>query len=252
MHVYRLTFLKLTERKGSRAASGNGPNRQTMQPVVLIVKSRGKSKRHGVLLLGICDAGKTLIFSQLVYNKFKQTYTSIKVNSGDYEVTEKKKKLRIIDLPGHERLRGQLLEEYKSLARGLVFVIDSGSLQKEIKEVAEYLYTLLSDRSLSSNTPPILILCNKQDLTLAKGAKVIRSQLEKEMNTLRVTRTAALKGVGDTANNNTYLGKRDKDFDFSDVKPLKVEFAESSALGKGQSSQEPELGELYRWLARVA
>lgn len=67
-----------------------------------------------------------------------------------------------------------------------------------------------------------------------------------------MTRSAALKGVGDTANNNTYLGKRDKDFDFSDVKPLKVEFAECSALGKGQSSQEPELDELYRWLARVA
>ncbi|CAG5116499.1 unnamed protein product [Candidula unifasciata] len=220
--------------------------------VLVIVRSRGKSKRHGVLLLGICDAGKTLIFSQLVHKAFKQTYTSIKINSGDYEVTEKKKKLRIIDLPGHERLRGQLLEEYKSLARGLVFVVDSGALQKEIKEVAEYLYTILSDRTVSSNTPPILILCNKQDLTLSKGAKVIRSQLEKEMNTLRVTRTAALKGVGDTANNNTYLGKRDKDFDFSDVKPLRVEFAECSALGRGQSSEGPDLGELYRWLARVA
>uniref|UniRef100_A0A0B6ZNL5 Signal recognition particle receptor subunit beta n=1 Tax=Arion vulgaris TaxID=1028688 RepID=A0A0B6ZNL5_9EUPU len=220
--------------------------------VIFIVKRSGRSKRYGVLLLGICDAGKTLIFSQLVHQEFKQTCTSIKVNSGEYEILEKNKKLRIIDLPGHERLRGRLLEEYKSLARGLIFVIDSGSLQKEIKEVAEYLYTVLSDRTVSNNAPPLLILCNKQDLTLAKGAKVIRSQLEKEMNTLRVTRAAALTGVGDTANNNTYLGKRDKDFDFSDVKPLKIEFAECSAFGKDKSSDGPELDEIYRWLAKVA
>ncbi|XP_005094006.1 signal recognition particle receptor subunit beta [Aplysia californica] len=220
--------------------------------LILIVKSRSQNKRQGVLLLGICDAGKTLIFSRLVHKGFKETYTSIKANSGEYAVPEKNKNLRVIDLPGHERIRGQLLDEFKSLARGIVFVVDSGTLQKEVKEVAEYLYMLLSDRTVSSNAPPILILCNKQDLTLSKGAKVIRKQLEKEMNTLRITRAAALQGVGDTANNNAYLGKRDKDFDFADLKPLKVDFAECSALGEGKSTDNPQMDDFYSWISNIA
>ena len=44
-----------------------------------------------------------------------------------------------------------------------------------------YLYTVLSDNRISSLAPPVLIACNKQDMTFSKGAKVIQSQLEKEM-----------------------------------------------------------------------
>ena len=43
------------------------------------------------------------------------------------------------------------------------------------------LYNLLTDRVVSSNVPKVLIACNKHDLTLAKGSKVIQAQLEKEM-----------------------------------------------------------------------
>lgn len=220
---------------------------------LIIIKSKRRNNRQGVLLLGVCDAGKTLIYSQLVNNNFKQTYTSVASNSGEYVIAQKNKKLRVIDLPGHERLRLQMLDEYKGLARAVVFVVDSGTLQKDIKEVAEYLYTLLSDKTVSSNTPPILVLCNKQDLTLAKGAKVVRSQLEKEMNTLRITRAASLQSVGDSGStNNAYLGRPDKDFSFSDLKPLKVDFAECSATGKDKSVNSPNLEELHAWLVSVA
>ncbi|KAH9495104.1 hypothetical protein Btru_018166 [Bulinus truncatus] len=184
------------------------------------------------------------LYSQLTCKKFKMTYTSLKPNVGEFALSEKKKKIRVIDLPGYERQREIYFEEHKSSARGIVFVLDSATLQKEIKEVAGYLYTILSDRVISSNAPPLLILCNKQDLTFSKGANVIRSQLEKEMTTLRITRSAALKGVGDTANNNAFLGKRDKDFDFADVKPIKVEFVECSVL-------TPDMQQLYAWLNKV-
>ncbi|RUS76303.1 hypothetical protein EGW08_015927 [Elysia chlorotica] len=221
--------------------------------LLIIVKSRGKNKRQGVLLLGVCDAGKTLIYSQLVNNNFKQTYTSVASNSGEYVISQKNKKIRVIDLPGHERLRQQMLDEHKGQARAVVFVVDSGTLQKDIKEVAEYLYTLLSDKTVSGNSLPVLVLCNKQDLTLAKGAKVVRSQLEKEMNTLRITRAASLQSVGDSgSNNNSFLGKRDKDFSFSDLKPLRVDFAECSALGMDKTSNTPNLDELHKWLSSVA
>lgn len=44
---------------------------------------------------------------------------------------------------------------------------------------SSFLYTLLADPALSST--PFLILANKQDETMAKGAGVIKSLLEKEM-----------------------------------------------------------------------
>ncbi|XP_067658190.1 signal recognition particle receptor subunit beta-like [Haliotis asinina] len=219
--------------------------------VVFAFLSGKKNKRSGVLLLGICDAGKTLLFSRLVYKTFKETYTSTKSNSGSYTVPDSNKSLRVIDLPGHERLRFQTMEEHKGLARAIIFVIDSLTFQKEIKEVAELLYTALSDSTISSLAPPVLILCNKQDMTLAKGAKVIQGQLEKEMNTLRVTRSAALQGTDNTSNNNTYLGKRNKDFEFLDVKPFKITFAECSCKGKGDNSKA-DLSEVESWLSKVA
>lgn len=42
-----------------------------------------------------------------------------------------------------------------------------------------FLYTILADQATSS--VPVLILCNKQDETLAKGSSVIKTLLEKEM-----------------------------------------------------------------------
>ncbi|KAL3861876.1 hypothetical protein ACJMK2_007890 [Sinanodonta woodiana] len=219
--------------------------------VVFFAFIRRGNKRSGVLILGTCDAGKTLLFSRLVNKVYKQSYTSIAPNTGDYNIPNTNKTLRIIDLPGHERLRLQNLSSYKDLARAIIFVVDSSAIQKEVKEVAEYLYTLLSDNAISTNCPPFLIACNKQDLTLAKGLKVIQSQLEKEMNTLRVTRSAALQGQDGAGNNNTFLGKRNKDFAFSDLKPLKVDFAECSAQGNDEKS-DPDIKCIEEWLLKVA
>lgn len=143
-----------------------------------------------------------------------------------------------------------MLDSYKDLTRAILFVVDSSSVQKDIKDIAEYLYTVLSDSKVSGISPPVLIVCNKQDLTFSKGAKVIQGQLEKEMNTLRVTKSAALQDIS-AGNNNTFLGKRDRDFTFSDLKPLRVDFAECSALGKGGES-EPDLKQVEEWLAQIA
>ena len=71
-------------------------------------------------------------------------------------------------------------------------------------------------------------------------------------NTLRITRAAALQGTTDTGNTNTFLGKQGKDFDFMDLKPLKVEFAECSALGEDKDKEKAQLGDLYSWINRVA
>ncbi|XP_063410865.1 signal recognition particle receptor subunit beta-like [Mytilus trossulus] len=219
--------------------------------IVLLV-CRGKSnKRSGVLVLGICESGKTLLYTRLVHQNYTDTFSSIASNSGSYQVQGKNKSLRIIDVPGHERLRQTMLHQYKSLARGIIFMVDSSTLQKEIKDVADFLYTALSDSVISYNIPPVLIACNKQDLLTSKGAEVIRSQLEKEMNTLRVTRSASLQQIESSGNNNTFLGKRNKDFSFDDLKPMKVDFVECSLKGKNAESK-PEMKDLEDWLIKIA
>lgn len=45
--------------------------------------------------------------------------------------------MQVVDIPGHERLRHRYLDEYKKTARGLIYVVDSLTLNKEIRDVAE-------------------------------------------------------------------------------------------------------------------
>ncbi|XP_069114361.1 signal recognition particle receptor subunit beta-like isoform X1 [Argopecten irradians] len=216
---------------------------------ILLSVSRKGNIRRTILLLGTCDAGKTLLFSRLVkkISDDVMTVTSMKANSGNYKVQNKNKSLRIVDIPGHERIRMQGLEQHKNTARGVVFVVDSGTLMKEVKEVAEYLYTTLSDSVISKNAPPILIACTKSDLTLKKGKDVIKKNLATEINIMRVTRSAALQQLEGAANNNTFLGKQNKDFAFEDLKPFKVDFVECSSL-----TGKVDLSEVESWLEKLA
>lgn len=52
---------------------------------LFIVWRYKKTARRGVLLVGLSDAGKTLIYSRLLHNKFVHTHTSVKENSGEYD-----------------------------------------------------------------------------------------------------------------------------------------------------------------------
>lgn len=43
-----------------------------------------------------------------------------------------------------------------------MFVVDSAAFQREVKDVAEFLYQVLIDSMSLKNTPSFLIACNKQ------------------------------------------------------------------------------------------
>lgn len=45
--------------------------------------------------------------------------------------------VKVVDIPGHERLRYKYFDKYKNSAKGLVYVIDSANIQKDIRDVAE-------------------------------------------------------------------------------------------------------------------
>ncbi|XP_063771619.1 signal recognition particle receptor subunit beta [Pseudophryne corroboree] len=217
------------------------------------VLRRSQTSRRAVLLVGLCDSGKTLIFSRLLTGKYMKTQTSISPNTALYRVKrEKGSSFTLVDVPGHESLRVQCMEQYKPAARALVFLVDSSAFQRDLKEVAEFLYQILTDATIVRNAPPILIACNKQDISMAKSAKLIQQQLEKELNTLRVTQSAApstLDSSGSPAI--TQLGKKGKDFDFSQL-PMKVEFLECSCRDSKEEEGDANLSNIEGWLTKLA
>ncbi|XP_030184747.1 signal recognition particle receptor subunit beta-like [Lynx canadensis] len=81
------------------------------------IRSRRSSQR-AVLLVGLCDSGKTLLFVRLLTGLYRDTQTSITDSSALYRVNNTRgASLTLIDLPGHESLRLQFLERFKASAR---------------------------------------------------------------------------------------------------------------------------------------
>jgi signal recognition particle receptor subunit beta len=106
----------------------------TVLVILFLIKKRGV-KRTDVLLAGLCDSGKTLLYSLVLNGSEVETFTSLKENFGF--LTLPSGVLRLVDLPGHERLRLRLLDTYKNSTKALVYVVDSNTVAKEIKDVAE-------------------------------------------------------------------------------------------------------------------
>ncbi|KAK2496083.1 hypothetical protein MC885_004498 [Smutsia gigantea] len=211
-----------------------------------------RSSQRAVLLVGLCDSGKTLLFVRLLTGLYRDTQTSITDSSAVYRVNNTRgTSLTLIDLPGHESLRLQFLERFKASARAVVFVVDSAAFQREVKDVAEFLYQVLIDSMGLKNAPSFLIACNKQDSAMAKSAKLIQQQLEKELNTLRVTRSAAPSTLDSSSTAPAQLGKKSKEFEFSHL-PLKVEFLECSAKGGRGDGGSADIQDLEKWLAKIA
>ncbi|CAH1170370.1 unnamed protein product [Phaedon cochleariae] len=213
--------------------------------VIIALYKRSKSSRRGILLTGLCDSGKTLIFSQLIHNKNVQTHTSIKENIANY-ISSNNGVLKVVDIPGHERLRNKFFDQHKEVTKGIVYVVDSSTLTQDIRDAAEFLYNILIDPVIQKNRPNLLILCNKQDQTFAKGGSAIKSIFEKELNTLRITKSSQLESVDPNVKNAAKLGNSNEDFDFAAL-PMKVDIAESYAFHKNGMV---DIEGLKKWLAR--
>lgn len=110
--------------------------------VIYFLWKKKSQKRTDILLTGLCESGKTLLFSQLLHNVVSETFTSIAENIGEYVTEGSGTVLRVIDIPGHERLRSRFFDQYKNSAKGIVFMVDSITVQKDIRDVAEYVFYL--------------------------------------------------------------------------------------------------------------
>ena len=57
----------------------------------------------------------------------------------------------LVDVPGNDRVRGETVDMFGGSARGLVFVVDSNTVSKQIRDVAEYLHFLLTNKNIMHN-----------------------------------------------------------------------------------------------------
>ena len=81
---------------------------------------------------------------------------------------EDSKSIQLVDIPGADRLRFNAIQKFKSSVCGIILVINSEKVQKEIRDVAELLFSLLTDEKINSLKPKILIAANQQDCPIAK------------------------------------------------------------------------------------
>jgi len=210
---------------------------------------RNKKRGRSILIVGPSEAGKTAMFVRLGFGKDLDTVTSTGPNITEYEVPGGVAAPLILkDIPGHEKVRMKFWDANKVGVRGVICVVDAAGGAKAVRDGAEVLYDILTDSIVNSVKPSILIFANKQDLPTSKATKVLRLQLEREMTTLRLTKSAGLKTIGGNSTAPTkVLGKPDRDFEFDQLLPLKIEFAEGTANG-----EEAELKSIFEWLEKVA
>lgn len=189
--------------------------------ITYLLTRKFKKSTNVVLLTGLSDSGKTAIFSKIIFNKPKNSVTSLKEN----EATVKEFNLTIIDLPGADRLRNNYWEQYRTKAHHVIFVIDSSTVEAKLRDLGEYLYMLLSDKTLHNNKIQFSIACNKQDLEGANKVEQIKPILEKELNAIKKTRSGQLGKTSDEEDED-YLTK----FTEGDISldNLKVNFIETS------------------------
>lgn len=218
-----------------------------------VILAKPAKKRDAILLTGPSGAGKTQLFSQLChgYTPLHGTVSSMKENTGVLKVkaagAAETKEFPIVDVPGMQRFRAKLLEEYGERGKAIIFMIDSVEFPKQMKDVAEYLYELLATPALLGQ--PVLILCNKQDFAFrAKKAGPIEALIEKEFNLIRTTRSATLSSTSmeDDGGSSVVLGEAGVDFKFAQIE-AKVEFMEFTA--KVPKGGDAELGAIEAWLS---
>jgi len=216
--------------------------------VVLLVRVFKKRKLGDtVLLLGICNAGKTALFMQLREGKISDTHTSMKENEDSVALRLKNAKtlpVRVVDFPGSPRLRAQL-ERFLPRARLIVFLIDAVEIRSELTAVARYLYDLFVDKEVNKKNIPFLIACNKTEMITARSPEAVKADLEKEIEELRKSRRS-MKDIDTSGKEEEeiVLGVEGEPFTM-DVLPLEFRFCECSAKQGDIASIEERIIELF-------
>eukprot|EP01056_Protomagalhaensia_sp_Gyna25_P003795 Protomagalhaensia_sp_Gyna_25__3794@NODE_340_length_3816_cov_13_376489_g266_i0_p2_GENE_NODE_340_length_3816_cov_13_376489_g266_i0NODE_340_length_3816_cov_13_376489_g266_i0_p2_ORF_typecomplete_len276_score30_19SRPRB/PF09439_10/2e26Arf/PF00025_21/9_2e13FeoB_N/PF02421_18/0_00032Gtr1_RagA/PF04670_12/0_00048MMR_HSR1/PF01926_23/0_003AAA_22/PF13401_6/0_077AAA_22/PF13401_6/4_7e02Ras/PF00071_22/0_023Roc/PF08477_13/0_075_NODE_340_length_3816_cov_13_376489_g266_i05401367 len=155
-----------------------------------------KSKK--ILLLGLPNAGKTLVWQRLTSDKPpKPTVTSLEPNEGQFvpdcggsdvltpaERLDMFRKVAIRDLPGRLDRQHRVISEELNSAAGLVFIIDSCN-QESARSSASFLFQVLASTAYQSHPLPVCIFFNKQGFPGARHRNLLREEVEREIENLK-------------------------------------------------------------------
>lgn len=176
------------------------------------------------------------------------------------------KRFLLVDTPGHGKLR-HITQEYLTKPqqlKGIIFVVDAADLSTDgagLRETAEYLHDLLlslqkSLVSKSSRAPqvlPVLIAAHKVDLFTALPAPLVKKALEKELSSIRKSRSKSLfdsgMGTDDTVDpEKDWLGDTSEgSFDFSQIKEFNIQVSVEG--GSTHGINRPDIVRYWTWLA---
>lgn len=189
-----------------------------------------KKPRDGFLFVGLSGSGKTSLFTLLRTGNINSTYTSLKTNESwvrplsEDNSTLIERYLRIIDIPGHEKLRNQEFNKRLPEARAIVFLVDSFAASKGASQLAELFYDVLSNTEVVSHSIPLLVVANKRDLATSITPEKLKPLLESELNNIRIARTSTnLEDLGDesaltkVSETEQFIGIEGKEFTFEDL-----------------------------------
>ena len=147
------------------------------------------SSETAVLLLGPCGSGKTSLYSHLRARPRADTVTSQTVNRTIICLDEKKK-VEIIDYPGHPRLWAEAASIVPQVSK-IIYLVDACKDPCCLKRVAENLYDLLVLKNLPRSTR-MLICRNKTDGSVLINQESLETTLNKEIDLLRKSRAQEL------------------------------------------------------------
>lgn len=101
------------------------------------------------------------MFLKLFSNYDSHRKININIFAASYSLGGKSP-VELTDIPGHERLRLTHFNSLKDSLRGVIYVIDASTLQKQLRDATEFLFKILSDPKVVANRVPVIIACHKQ------------------------------------------------------------------------------------------
>ncbi|KAI0780682.1 P-loop containing nucleoside triphosphate hydrolase protein [Trametes elegans] len=242
---------------------------------VILARKRSAKRGDAAILAGYSDAGKTAILSTLAYQQTLPTHASMQTNAALVTLPASHKTIRLIDIPGHPRIRDQFQEHLPS-AKGIAFVVDASTVSRNGAAVAEHLHMILhalTSLPPSQETPSLLIVAHKCDLlkptATASSQQLainrVRTILERELEKRRASHAngVAVEGLG-AEDAESELGGLEctgnGEFKFAEWEGGEVGFVGTSvAVGKAAApvvdekhSEANSLSPLQDWLEELA
>lgn len=187
---------------------------------------RGRPKK--LLIIGPCGGGKTVMFHQLVDGQAPPlgVVASMQENEG---TCHQVKGLKIVDVPGHERLKNVREAQLKDCG-AILFVVDSCVVEPQRTEAAEELFEVLTHPNVSRRRVPVLIACNKSDLeNNSHSLDFCRRTLDRQLDAMRKTRVSLSQEAAARA---ALLGKADQAFSLTTSLKNAITFCPTSALDR--------------------